>query len=133
MRKNGGIRAEGNFHSALERVSKHVRTRVERRHSFCLQGWRIAIEFPLNVFCRHQRRRQERSLVFHQCQRFGFQKRTMLNRICTGFDRFASCLIAVAMHRHFFPQPMRFIHQRRHLRGGKLRHVHFIREREHTT
>ena len=102
VRKNRRVRAEGNFHANFEGVPKHLRARVVSSQRFRLQCRRITIEFALNIFRRHQRRRQERSLVFHQRQRFRFEKRTVLDRIDPSLDRFASRLIAMAMHRHLF-------------------------------
>ena len=54
----------------------------------------------------------------------------MLNRIYAGFDCLAAGLITVTMHRNFFPQPMRFIDQRSHLRWRELRSIYFIRQRK---
>ena len=54
----------------------------------------------------------------------------MLDRIDACLDRFSRRLIAMAMHRHFFAQPVRFIDQRRHFRRRELRRIHFVRQRK---
>ena len=69
--------------------------------------------------------------LLHQSQCIGFHKRAVLDRINAGVDRFLGRFIAVTMDRDFFPQPVRFIDQRRHLGRRELRHIDFVGQREH--